>query len=425
MLIQFSVENYLSIREKVFLSLEPSADKVHPENIISKGRNRATSTIAIYGANASGKSSLFKAITVALNLIRNSNNVQVTDMLPVVPFKFDFESRNKPTAFEFTFIAKDEKKYVYGFSATKEKIVEEYLYYYSSSKPSLIFDISEGEEPKYTRSQRTKLEAAYQMNTSKKLFLATATNWNVECTKIPFEWLAESIDTFTDVASLGGYAFDKYREDENNEYVEFTKNLLKQADINISSIKIDAKEMPQANPIPVEGLIIQGQIMRPNFPEKQYSIEVTTGHMVKAEDGKETEFTLRLHEESLGTQQIFFYGPFLKDAFEKGKTLVLDEIDKSLHPSIVKFIMNLFRDPEINKNGAQLIATTHETSLLSLESFRRDQIYFTEKDAKTGVTDLYSLDEFSVRKTENIEKGYLMGRYGAIPFLQTEEVLKN
>lgn len=404
MLIQFSVENYLSIREKVFLSLEPSADKVHPENIISKGRNRATSTIAIYGANASGKSSLFKAITVALNLIRNSNNVQVTDMLPVVPFKFDFESRNKPTAFEFTFIAKDEKKYVYGFSATKEKIVEEYLYYYSSSKPSLIFDISEGEEPKYTRSQRTKLEAAYQMNTSKKLFLATATNWNVECTKIPFEWLAESIDTFTDVASLGGYAFDKYREDENNEYVEFTKNLLKQADINISSIKIDAKEMPQTNPIPVE---------------------VTTGHMVKAEDGKETEFTLRLYEESLGTQQIFFYGPFLKDAFEKGKTLVLDEIDKSLHPSIVKFIMNLFRDPEINKNGAQLIATTHETSLLSLESFRRDQIYFTEKDAKTGVTDLYSLDEFSVRKTENIEKGYLMGRYGAIPFLQTEEVLKS
>ena len=85
--------------------------------------------------------------------------------------------------------------------------------------------------------------------------------------------------------------------------------------------------------------------------------------------------------------------------------------------------MNLFRDSEINKNGAQLIATTHETSLLSLDTFRRDQIYFTEKDANTGVTDLYSLDEFSVRKTENIEKGYLMGRYGAIPFLQTEEVL--
>lgn len=423
MLIQFSVENYLSIRDKVFLSLEPSADKVHPENLITKGGNRATSMISIYGANASGKSSLFKAITVALNMIRNSNHVQVTDVLPVVPFKFDFESKNKPTSFEFTFIAKDEKKYVYGFSATKEKIVEEYLYYYSSSKPSLIFDISDGEKPKFTRRHKTKLEVAYQMNTSKKLFLATATSWNVECTTVPFQWLAESIDTFTDVASLSGYAFEKYREDENHAYAEFTKKLLKQADINISSIQIDAKEMPQQSQIPLEGLIIQGQIVRPNFPETHYSIEVTTGHVIKAEDGKETEFTLRLQEESLGTQQIFFYGPFLKDAFEKGKTLVLDEIDKSLHPSIVKFIINLFRDPEINQNGAQLIATTHETSLLSLDIFRRDQIYFTEKDVETGVTDLYSLDEFSVRKTENIEKGYLMGRYGAIPFLQTEEVL--
>lgn len=423
MLIQFSVENYLSIRDKVFLSLEPSADKEHPENIISKGDEKATSTITIYGANASGKSSLFKAITLALNMIRNSNNVQVTDILPVVPFKLDFESRNKPTSFEFTFIAKDNQKYVYGFSATIEKIVEEYLYCYTSAKPSLIFDVSEGKEPKFIRNHKTKLEAAYQMNTSKKLFLATATNWNVECTKVPFEWLAKSIDTFTDVAGLSGYAFDKYREDEGKEYVKFTQKLLQQADINISSIEIDAKEIPTPNQIPFEGFIIQGQIVRPNLPEKQYSIEVKTAHMVTLEDGKEEEFTLGLNEESLGTQQIFFYGPFLKDAFEQGKTLMLDEIDKSLHPSIVKFIMNLFRDPEINKNGAQLIATTHETSLLSLDSFRRDQIYFTEKDANTGVTDLYSLDEFSVRKTENIEKGYLMGRYGAIPFLQTEEVL--
>ncbi|MGN0483511.1 MAG: ATP/GTP-binding protein [Lachnospiraceae bacterium] len=114
---------------------------------------------------------------------------------------------------------------------------------------------------------------------------------------------------------------------------------------------------------------------------------------------------------------------FPKDAFEKGKTLVLDEIDRSLHPSIVKFIVNLFRDTEWNRNGAQLIVTTHDTSLLSLDTFRRDQIYFTEKDAETGVTDLYSLDEFSVRKTENIQKGYLMGRYGAIPFLRAKEVL--
>ena len=421
MLVQFTVENFLSIRDKVYLSLEPSKDSEHPENLITKGDYKAVNSVAIYGANASGKSSLFKAITVALIMIRNSNNVQVTDKLPMTPFKFDFESRNKPTSFEFTFIAKDGRKYIYGFSATTEKVVEEYLYCYNTSKPTLLFDLNENEKPKFNRAYKVKLEAAYQMNTANKLFLATATTWNVECTKSPFEWLAESIDTFTDVMELGGVAFEKYRTDENRKYIEFTKNLLKQADINISSIEVDAKEVVGGPALPFQ-IVVQGKIIPPN-EGKHYDVEITTGYTVVDENGEKTEFSLTLQEESIGTQLLFFYGPLLKDAFEKGKTIVLDEIDKSMHPSLVKFIMNLFRDPDVNKNGAQLIVTTHETGILSLEMFRRDQIYFTEKDSKSGVTDLYSLDEFSVRKTENIEKGYLMGRYGAIPFLQAGEVL--
>lgn len=421
MLVQFTVENFLSIRDKVYLSLEPSKDSEHPENLITKGDYKAVNSVVIYGANASGKSSLFKAITVALIMIRNSNNVQVTDKLPMTPFKFDFESRNKPTPFEFTFIAKDGRKYIYGFSATTEKVVEEYLYCYNTSKPTLLFDLNENEKPKFNRAYKVKLEAAYQMNTANKLFLATATTWNVECTKSPFEWLAESIDTFTDVMELGGVAFEKYRIDENRKYIEFTKNLLKQADINISSIEVDAKEVVGGPALPFQ-IVVQGKIIPPN-EGKHYDVEITTGHTVVDENGEKTEFSLTLQEESIGTQLLFFYGPLLKDAFEKGKTIVLDEIDKSMHPSLVKFIMNLFRDPDVNKNGAQLIVTTHETGILSLDMFRRDQIYFTEKDSKSGVTDLYSLDEFSVRKTENIEKGYLMGRYGAIPFLQAGEVL--
>ncbi len=423
MLIQFSVENYLSIRERALLSMEPSADRLHPENIISKGKYRAIDTAMIYGANASGKSSLFKAITVALNMVRRSNNVQITDPLPVVPFKFDSESQSQPTSFEFVFVAEDGIKYIYGFSATREEIVEEYLYYYTSSKPSLLFDIQKNNDPRFARKYKAKLETAYQMNTSKKLFLATATSWNVECTRIPFEWLANSIDTATDVASLSSFAMEKYRTDTEREYARFTEELLKQADINISSITVDSEEMPAASQFQPEGIVIHGQLLRPNSVGKHFRIKVTTSHAIKGNDGEQKEFTLGMNEESLGTQQIFYYGSLLKDAFEKGKVLVLDEIDRSLHPSIVKFIINLFRDPEMNTHGAQLIATTHETNLLSLDCFRRDQIYFTEKDADTGMTDLYSLDEFSVRRTENIEKGYLMGRYGAIPFLQTEEVL--
>ena len=421
MLIQFTVENFLSIRDKVYLSLEPSKDSEHPENLITKGDYNAVTSAAIYGANASGKTSLFKAITIALIMLRNSNNIQVTDRLPVIPFKFDSESKNKPTSFEFTFIASDDKKYIYGFSATAEKIVEEYLYCYNSAKPTLIFDLKEAEEPKYNRAYKGKLETAYQMNTPNKLFLATATTWNAECTKIPFEWLAEYIDTFTEVMDLSGVAIEKYRTDENRQYIDFTKDLLKQADINISSIEADAKEAVGGAVLPIQ-IMDQGKMIPPN-EGKRYEVEITTGHTIVDENGTQKEYSLKLQEESLGTQLLFFYGPLLKDAFEKGKTLILDEIDKSMHPSLVKFIMNLFRDPDINKAGAQLIVTTHETGILTLDMFRRDQIYFTEKDSRTGVTDLYSLDEFSVRKTENIEKGYLMGRYGAIPFLQNEEVL--
>lgn len=421
MLIQFTVENFLSIRDKVYLSLEPSKDSEHLENLITKGDYNAVTSVAIYGANASGKTSLFKAITTALIMLRNSNNIQVTDRLPVIPFKFDLESKNKPTSFEFTFIASDYKKYIYGFSATAEKIVEEYLYCYNSAKPTLIFDLREAEEPKYNRAYKGKLETAYQMNTPNKLFLATATTWNVECTKIPFEWLAEYIDTFTEVMDLSGVAIEKYRTDENRQYIDFTKDLLKQADINISSIEVDAKEVVGGAALPIQ-IMFQGKMIPPN-EGKRYEVDITTGHTIVDENGTQKEYSLKLQEESLGTQLLFFYGPLLKDAFEKGKTLILDEIDKSMHPSLVKFIMNLFRDPDINKAGAQLIVTTHETGILTLDMFRRDQIYFTEKDSRTGVTDLYSLDEFSVRKTENIEKGYLMGRYGAIPFLQNEEVL--
>ena len=132
---------------------------------------------------------------------------------------------------------------------------------------------------------------------------------------------------------------------------------------------------------------------------------------------------MNLQEESLGTQSLFFFSPVLKEAFEQGKVVIVDEIDKSLHPLLVEFIIKLFNDSKTNKNNAQLIFNTHDTNLLSLDNFRRDQIWFVEKEPKKGTTDLYPLDDFSVRKTENIQKGYLNGRYGAIPFLVTGDSL--
>ena len=419
MLIQFSVKNFMSFKEKAVLALNPSTDSEHPENINEKNGYKASNLIAIYGANASGKTSLYKAMTVALIFIKNSNMIQVNQpIFGIVPFKFDNETLLGPSEFEFIFVAEDGNRYVYGFSADNMKVHEEYLYKYSSQRPTLIFDRKE--ESYEFKSQKGVLEPLVRFNTPNKLFLATATNWNTESTMIPYKWLAENMATFTDAQNIADISLEHYKGTDRDSYVAFTERLLQVADINISKIKINVRKA-KINPafaMQAPQMIVNGQSVMAQEVEQMI---VRTEHIIR-EEGNTTNYILDMSEESLGTNQLFILGPFLKDAFEKGMTLFIDEIDKSLHTFIVRHLINMFRDKEINKAGAQLIFTTHDTSLLSLATFRRDQVYFTEKSNKTGISDLYSLDELPVRKTDNIEKGYLLGRYGAIPYIRGEEL---
>lgn len=419
MLLQFSCENYWSIKENCILSLEPAAYIEHPENIIQKDKYKALNLAAIYGANASGKSGLHHALTMAIRILRSSNIRQVGQLIPVAPFKLDDISRNKPCKFEFQFIADDNQKYIYGFSVTAEEVVEEYLYYYKTSKPSMIFERAKNEF-KFSRGERKNLEAVVKMNTSNKLFLATATNWNVECTSVPYRWFVNSIDTYTSDQELTFIAMGMYEKDAE-KYIDFAKELMQKADINISEIQIEKKKVPFNAALP---FIVPINANENGMPVQEGTeFKITTSHITIDKDNSEHIYQLVLGEESLGTQQLFYFAPFLKHTLEKGGVLFIDELDRSMHPLIVKYIVDIFRSKDTNPNGAQLMFTTHETTLLSLDTFRRDQIYFTEKNAKSGETILYSLDEFAVRKTDNIEKGYLLGRYGAIPYLQTEELM--
>ena len=419
MLIQFSTQNYMSIRERVDLSLEPTNDSAHPESITEKGNQKALNAALIYGANASGKSNLFKAMTAAINYIRMSNSFQPGTRIPVVPFKLDEESANSPTMFEFVFVADDGQKYIYGFSAFPDRVVEEYLYVYHTNRPTMIFDRKNVREYKFSRQHKAQLSPFTKMNTDNKLFLATATTWNAESTKPAFTWFQSRIDTYSEEALPNEhFALEAYRLDENKENQKFTLELLKQSDINIISMDVKAKKIEKtaATLGGINGIVVNGQIIIPNNQE-QYEMKITTGHEV---DGK--RYMLSLDEESLGTKNLFFYGPMLKKTLDEGKVMFLDEIENSLHPAIVRYIVGMFGNPEINKNGAQLISTTHETSLMNLKMLRKDQYYFTEKDENTAVTRLYSLSDYSVRRKENIEKGYLLGRYGAVPLMGTAEV---
>lgn len=423
MLLQFSVENYMSFREKAILSLEPSKDREHQENINKKGNYKALKVIATFGANAAGKTNLSKAMTFALILIRSSNTRQVNQPLGIVPFKFSSETAAKPSKFEFQFVASDNKKYIYGFSADNTKIYEEYLYRFGSRKPTKIFERKTDGSFEFTAREKNSLFPLTQMNTPNKFFIATATMWNAQSTKIPLEWLSSGIDTYTDLNVLTQDSVMSYQGEQSQDYIHFAEKIMGEADINISRIDVKVKKIPiSPNIMPLlPGIMVDGQLIQ---PQEQTQLEVKTYHEVIDENnGSKNTYTLSLTEESQGTQMLFNFSPLLKRVLDEGKTIVIDEVDKSLHPAVVKYIINLFRNEGINKNNAQLIVTTHDTSLLNLNIFRRDQIYLVQKDRKTAESIMYSLDEYSVRKGENIEKGYLLGRYGAVPDIQYGDIL--
>lgn len=416
MLIEFSVKNFMSIKDEITFSMVAGSGNENIDNIVeNKNTNeRYLKSTAIYGANASGKTNFIKAIAAAILMVRKSNLRNINEpLLEMVPFKFDLKTMNQPSKFKFVFI-KNNIKYIYGFSADVNRVYSEYLYQYLSAKPSLVFERNNTNEYNFTQSEQNKLKDIVTKNTDNKLFLSTATAWNYEKTKDAYLWFSEDIDTYNDNHNIG-YAFDKFENDKDGSQKKFTINLLKQADILIKDYNFEVEEVPNNNASIFNGPIIisnDGKLVKKE-------VKISTLHQIENDEGKLLDYELDLHDESLGTQSLFFFSPVIKEALEKGRIIIVDEIDRSLHPLLVEFIIKLFNNSDINKNNAQLIFNTHDTNLLSLDNFRRDQIWFTEKDPKKGSTDLYPLDDFSVRKTENIQKGYLNGRYGAIPFLAT------
>ena len=419
MLLQFSVANYRSYKDRAVLSMEASADKMLPDNFTRIGNEKVLKTAAVFGANASGKSNLFLALTTAIINIRRSNEMQVGQPLfNITPFMFDEKTQKEPSEFEFVYL-QDGIKYVYGFSATSMEVIKEYLYAYNTSKPSTIFERDETKEEVYRftiPAVKRELEPITKKNTKNKLFLSTATQWNSESTRRAFDYFAEGINTYdSDFEAMIPTIGPILEKDQNHAIGDFIIKLLKAADINIESYHFEAREvslekMLTALPPQLRNLFRTN--VNSGMGNKEYKIE--TLHLV---DGK--MFALNMPDESEGTRNLFGIAPILKRAFqETGETICIDEFDKSLHPSLIKYLIDLFNDTSINVKNAQLIISSHADSLLSLDHLRRDQFYFVDKNNETAASELYSLDEFSPRKTENIRNAYMLGRYGAVPVLK-------
>lgn len=407
MILEFSIANFLSFKDKVTFSMIANATSGLDENyIISNGR-KILKTAAIYGANASGKTNLFRILALVMSMLRNSNNISINSKLPIYPFKFDKNTINMPSEFEIKFVV-DDVRYVYGFVADKNKIYEEYLYYYPNGRETQIFDRTKIDQYSFPQKDERILNDIASKNAQNKFFIATATNWNYEKTKNPYKFLSNNINIFNNLGGLRDLALREYSK--NNERLKiFSLDILKKADFNIEDYKVLETDIPDDFLAAIPDFIKAGM----NMKEKPKVFTALFRH-------KASSTYLSYEEESMGTQIIFCFIPFIMDALNSKKVVVVDELDKSLHPYLVEMIVQMFNDSDINKNGAQLIFNTHDTNLLNLNILRRDQIWFTEKDNSNGISDLYSLSDFSVRKTENVGRGYMLGRYGAVPFIKND-----
>lgn len=395
MLIQFSVENYLSIKDKVVLSLLASRDNEHPEHLILDGNKNYLKSVVIYGANASGKSNVLNAFWFMVNYVLTSHNQQVHKAIDRIPFKFDKETPARPSSFEVIFTANG-IRYAYGFSVTDKAVVEEYLYYYPNGRQAIIFERKDTTDFRFTvdiDEQNTLKERT----SANKLYLSVASNWSYVKVIPVLEWFAScQIITKNSVADAYGLEAEQLKDDD---YRRVIASMLRIADFGIQSLQVR-----DSDPISSK----RGDIFT----------NVDAVHTVQDVEGNISSYTLNMTEESDGTNSYFKLIGVVKKALDLGTLLVADEMDAHLHPLLTKHLVSLFNSAEFNPKGAQLIFTSHNTNLLDLDVLRRDQIWFTEKDEQTAATDLFSLYDFSIRKDAKVEKGYLIGRYGAIPFIK-------
>ena len=407
MLIEFTVENYLSIKEPMTLSMIATSDNTLQENIIERENYRLVKSAAIYGSNASGKSNVLKALKYMRELILESHQNQRGDKTSVIPFKLDQETMNKPSKFEIIFIH-DKIKYIYGFAVDSDKVVNEYLYSYQFNRKKTIFERGM-KIPFYCTADRTKQNIIYETTLDNILYLSKATQSNYKPVHGAFDWFGNTLKcVLTDLQIpvnrfLGYTAFEISR---NPAAKIKALNFLHEADIGIDDIITALNE---------EQVFDEEK----NETVTQKIIDIKTKHIGRKSNKETYEVIFDLAEESSGTIRFLgLLGPII-DVIENGYVLVYDELDIILHPMLSRFIIKLFHSQNTNPHNAQLIFNSHDSTLLDNELFRRDQIWFTEKK-NDGSTDLYSLSDFKPRKPrkkDNFQKHYIEGRYGAIPYI--------
>lgn len=427
MLIEFSVANFRSFRDRVTFSMVASSLKsklpeLNQNNLfVAKGKLRLLTSAALYGANAGGKSNLIRALAFMIHFVKNSTKgTERMGGIEVTPFRLNPACAKDPSFFEIVFLHKG-TQYRYGFEATAEQVEAEWLYALTSTREALLFE-REGEEINLGERFRAEGRGLAEKTRPNALFLSVAAQFDGKIAQSVLQWF-RSIGIATRLDDIRMHMFTAKQLD-GGAFTNEIAALVKRLDLGIQDVSVK-KSAYQPRAIPDDApdeLRTMMETLNTMIKDKEQISVLTTHQMF---DGQGIALEAELFEleegESEGTQKLFaMAGPLIK-ALHKGELLVIDEMDARLHPLISREIVHLFNDPATNPHHAQLVFATHDTNLLDHRLLRRDQIWFVEKD-RLGVSHLYSLAEFKVedsrvRNDASFEKDYIQGRYGAVPFL--------
>jgi hypothetical protein len=403
MLLRFKFSNYRSFRAEQELSLVAGPLKDHGESVFEiPGLNeRALPVAAIYGANASGKTTVLRALQFMNRVLRESHRLwEPGQAIPLESFAG--EVPESPTRFMVDFIHAG-IRHQYGFALSSSTVLEEWLRAYPKGHKQTWFSRKAGKPISFSEKLAGENRVIEQLTRKNSLFLSAAAQNNHEMLRPIYDWFWTNLVFVTGDRSEETKQTIKMCEEDRETHALITR-LLSVADLGIADISITESTGGLAE-----------QIMRSMLEHATVPRTVKLLHRING-----ALLPLELEHESAGTAAyLALLGP-LVEALRWGGVICVDELDSSLHPLIAIEIMRFFEDPVQNPKRGQLIFNTHDTNLLNTGILRRDQIWFTEKDAK-GESHLYPLTDFKPRREENLESGYLQGRYGAIPFIRSDE----
>ncbi|RLD60944.1 MAG: hypothetical protein DRJ05_03630 [Bacteroidetes bacterium] len=417
MLLSLGIENFRSVKYPLlidFTSEKRLNEDDLPYNTFIHNGNKVLKSIVLYGRNASGKSNIILALRALSFLIVNSDTFKHKEKIgPYEPFLFDANIKNEPVKLEVDFIGIESKiRFKYKIAYSSLEITNESLYFYPEGVSSKLYErvgqkISYGD---YYKGTKKKIENDLLPN---QLFLSKSSSSKVK-------YLDEVYLYFS------RYVYVSILHD--TEYDETIIRAFSELMLNDDNLKINLLELLRASDTSIIDFTIAENVNKIKFSEKfpedakkeileKYKYEVLTSHSLFDNDNEIGNVSLKLEEESLGTKKLFALGSLIISTLEDGGVIVIDELDKGFHPLLTKLIINLFHSKVNNPKNAQLIFTTHDSTLLDTEIYRRDQICFVDKDY-IGSTVLYKLSDIKgIRKDIPIDKWYLSGRFKAIPVI--------